>query len=204
MIPSSLVSLRRAGVACATALAVAGLHATPRGLQATAQKEAAGARFTATAVNLDAPAGAATMPVDILVERWSTDAERDRVMNTLLETGQNKLLSVLQQLPRIGAIRTPGSVGWTLRYARHAPSSDGRDQITILTDRPISFYEASNRTRSSDYPFTIIEMHIGSNGRGEGKLTVGAKIVADNEARSLVIENFSIQPVMLNDVRREK
>jgi hypothetical protein len=199
MTRSSLVSQRRLGVTLSIALAIVGSGAAQRG----SQKEAP-VRFSATAVDLDAPPGGVTTPVEILVERWSTDAERDQVMNAIVETGQNKLLSVLQKLARVGSIRTPASVGWDIRYARHAPGSDGRDQITMLTDRPISFYEVRNQTRSVDYPFTVIDLRIGSNGRGEGKLIIGAKLIADKEARTLVIENYTIQPVMLNNVRREQ
>jgi hypothetical protein len=84
------------------------------------------------------------------------------------------------------------------------PGTDGAEKIMIVTDRPIGYYEASQRPRSIDYPFTVIDLQINSNGRGSGKMTVGTKITADREERTIVLENYSVQPVMLNDVRREK
>ncbi len=197
MSPFSLARPLRFGAAALVALAVIGLRAD-------AQSGDAAVRLSATAVDLNAPAGAATMPVEILIQRWSTDAERDRVMNAILESGQAQLRNVLQKLPRIGALRTPGSVGWDLRYAGHSPGTDGRDHITILTDRPVAFWELRAGTRTVDYPFTLIDLTIGSNNRGEGKLYVGAKITPDKEDRTIVVENYDIQPVMLNNVRRDK
>ncbi len=174
------------------------------GLRTTAQTDSKAERFSATAVNLDAPPGAAVTPVDILVERWSTDAEHDRLLTTMLESTPSQLLDVLQKMPRVGSIRTPDSVGYDLHYARHTRGPDGTERVVIMTDRPIGFWEARNEPRTIDYPFTVIELRIGSNGQGEGKMSVGAKITAGKEDRSIVLEDWAAQPVMLNSVRREK
>jgi len=170
----------------------------------SAQTDGKGQHFSATAVNLNAPPGAVATPVDILVSRWSSDAERDQLMNTIMEGGPDRLLDVLQKMPRVGSIRTPDSVGYDLRFARHTPGPDGAERIVIMTDRPIGFWEATRQPRTIDYPFTVIDMRIGSNGKGQGKMSVGTKITADKETRSIELENWDAQPVMLNDVRREK
>jgi len=161
-----------------------------------------GERFTALALNFDAPAGAASATVDINIDRWSTDAERDRLINLLLEKGAGSLLEAVSKLPRLGAIRTPDSIGYDLRFARRTPGPDGSERIVILTDRPIGFWEAANRPRSIDYPFTVIELHINRDGKGEGKLSIGTKIQADKDTGTIVLENYSVQPVQLSAVRR--
>src|SRR5262249_11287931 len=155
--------------------------------------------FSATAVNLDAPAGAVATPIEILVERWSTNAERERLITTILESGQDRALEVLQKLPRIGSIRSTTSLGYDLRFAQHTPGSNGTDRIIIMTDRPVGFWEAASGFRTLDYPFTVIEMRIGSNGRGDGRMTIGTKIIADRDTRSIILENYNVQPVALND-----
>jgi hypothetical protein len=164
---------------------------------------AKGERFTAVVVNIEGPIGTAAQAVDINIDRWSTDAEREQFINTILETPA-RALQVLQKLPRIGSIRAPESIGYDLRFVMRTPSSDGAEHIMIVTDRPIGYYEASQAPRSIDYPFTVIDLQINSNGRGTGKMTVGTKITADREERTIVLENYSIQPIMLNDVRRVK
>jgi hypothetical protein len=174
------------------------------GLRADSQTNDAAARYTATAINMEAPAGAVATPIEIYIERWSTDQERDQVMNTLLEGTPAKLLDVVRHLPRIGTIHTPGNIGWDLRYARHSGGSDGRDRVTILTDRPIGFWEAREQPRSIDYPFTVIELRVGSNGRGEGTVTVGTKVTMDKATGTLILENYNIQPITLGNVRKDK
>jgi len=93
-------------------------------------------RFTAMAVNMDRGRSGT---VEIVVNRWSTDAERTGLVETALDKGPEKLLSTLQKLPRVGYIRTPESVGWDLHYAHHVALPDGGEQIVIATDRPIGF-----------------------------------------------------------------
>ena len=73
-----------------------------------------------------------------------------------------------------------------------------------MTDRRIGFWEASNQPRSIDYPFTVIELRLNRDGEGEGKMSLATKIIADKENNIVTLENYDIQPVMLNNVRREK
>jgi len=160
-------------------------------------------RYVATAINMGTPgrAGAGTVEMDI--EKWSTDEDHDRLKTVLLEQGPDKLLEALQKMPRVGFIRTPNSIGYDLHYARRTQIADGGDRVVMATDRYIGFWEAANQPRTIDYPFTLIEMHIGPNGRGEGKLSLATKITFDKDSKEVVLENYSSQPVQLTDVRRE-
>ena len=169
---------------------------------AAGQTDGKAERFTALAINFDAPAGAASTTVDISVNRWSTDTERDRLMTILMEKGPDALLDALSKLPKLGTIRTPDSLGYDLRFARRTPGPDRSERIVIVTDRPIGFWEAANRPRSIDYPFTVIELRINPDGKGEGKLSIGTKIQADKDTKTIVLENYSMQPVQLSAVRR--
>jgi hypothetical protein len=188
-------AVHASGVAAALALMTivsgAQTHGTPE-------------RFTAMAVNFDSPRGGAAGTVEFVVNRWSTDAERDRLMAALMEKGPEKLLEELQRNPRVGYIRTPNSVGYDLRYARRVPGDDGGERISLVTDRPIAFWEASQRPRSIDYPFTVIELRLDKDGKGEGKLSIATKITADSDNKTIFLEDYAIQPVMLQSVRREK
>jgi hypothetical protein len=159
--------------------------------------------FVALAANLsNISIGARTQTVQIDVTRWSTDGERDRLLNVLKAKGESALLDALRDVPKVGTIRTPDSLAYDLHFARSQPYGDGGRRIFIATDRPISFWEAANRTRSFDYPFTLIEMRLKADGTGEGKLTVAAKVTI--EADTLVLENYADQPVLLTSVKQEK
>ena len=161
------------------------------------------AQYTALAVNMASTSpGAATGTVNITVTRWSTDAEHDQLMTVLLEKGEKALLSVLREMPRAGSIAPTGGLGFEIRFARRTPGPDGSERVVLLTDRPISFWERRDGGRSNDYPFTLIEMRIGSKGEGEGKINVAASIVADKVNNTIVLENYNIQPVRLQGLRK--
>jgi hypothetical protein len=158
-------------------------------------------RLTAVAANLNAPAASAGV-VDITIERWSTDAEREQFFNILREKGQVAARDALQRFPRVGFFRSPDSLGYPIQYAHQEPWGDGGRRVTLMTDRPIGFWEAANRPRTAEYPFTVIEIQLKSNGQGDGKVTVATKLIL---ARStLIIENYDMQPVRLTTVKQVK
>jgi hypothetical protein len=160
-------------------------------------------RFTALAVNMGNPGPAGATTVEIVVNRWSTDAERDRLMNVLMEQGSDKLLEALQKNPKVGYIRTPNSVGYDLHFARRTPLPDGGERVVLATDRYIAYWEAVNRPRSIEYPFTVIELHINADGEGEGKMSLATKVIPDKESKTIVLEDYGTQPVVLQSVKRE-
>lgn len=160
-------------------------------------------RFTAMAVNMGSPARWTTLTVEMVVKRWSTDGERDRLLAILLEKGPDRLLDALRENPRVGYIRTPDSIGYDLHFALRNPGEDGGDHIILATDRYINFWEAANRPRTIDYPFTVIELRIGPNGEGEGKMSLFTKITADKRRNTIVLEDYGTQPVLLQSVKRE-
>ena len=96
--------------------------------------------------------------VDITINRWSTSAESQRLMAVLKEKGPERLLDALQDAKSVGTIRTPGNLAYDLRFASSEPGEDGGTRIFLVTDRPVSYWEAVNRPRVSDYPFTFIEL----------------------------------------------
>lgn len=164
---------------------------------------AARERFVATAMSIGTPGPTGAGTVEIVVERWSTDAERDQLVKALLEKGPEKLLETLQKMPRAGYIRTPNSLGYDLRYARKMPLDEGGEQVVLATDRYISFWEAVNKPRTFDYPFTVIEMRLSPDGVGEGRMSLFTKINYDKKKNQIVLENYSSQPVLLTQIRRE-
>jgi hypothetical protein len=139
--------------------------------------------------------------IDITINRWSTDAERDMLLTTLQESGQEKLLAALEKIrPPVGYMRTPTSVGYDLYYARNTPQPDGGRKVVLATNRWVSFREVSNETRSMQYQFTVIEIHLDKNGKGEGKLVPAAKVSWDTKTKTIEIENYNAFPVDLTNV----
>ena len=170
-------------------------------LAASAQTGDTPARFIANAIDLNRGAAGT---VEFVVNRWSSEADHDRLMEVMFDKGPEKLLDALQNMPRLGYIRRPGSIGWEIRFARRMPAPDGGERIMIITDRRMSFREVASRPRSYDYPFTVIELNLRKSGEGEGNVTLATRITGDKHNKVMTLENFDIQPIMLTKVTRER
>jgi hypothetical protein len=164
-----------------------------------AQSTDASERYTATATNTN---NGTMNNIDITVDRWSTDQERDALVATLVEKGPEKLLDVLQDLKPVGHFGTPGNLSWDLRFARRTPQSDGGERVVLATDRPIGFWEATRQPRSITYPFTVIELRLNAEGRGEGKMSLATRVIRDPDRNTLTLEDYDLQPVLLTNVSR--
>src|SRR5687767_15483051 len=161
--------------------------------QTNIQKE----EFNATAIAND-ELGSGAGRVQIRVTRWSTNAERDRLFDTLKTKGSRSFLAMLKDNPSVGTIKTPDSLAYDLRYAHQVRTADGGRRIMIATDRPIGFWEEWARARSVEYPFVVIQMQVGPEGRGTGTLADAAKLRA--YVNTLELETFTIAPIMLKDI----
>jgi hypothetical protein len=163
-------------------------------------------RFRAFGVNMQ---GGISGTLDIVVERWSTDGERAVLLDQVAGTSaqrkdQDKLVRSLQDIePRTGYIRTSRSLGWDLKYARENVMADGTRQIVIVTDKPVSFFAASRQTRTTDYPFTLIEMRFpAGSDKGEGKILNQTTISTKNG--HLELEIYGQEPTRLTQITQEK
>ena len=182
----------RAALLLALALAIAGAP--------LASAEDALLRQRAWAVNLNN--GARTNTVDIVIERWSTPEEIEKLRGVMIED-RTKLLDAVQKIkPRCGYFRTSNTLGWDVQFAHETQMDDGTRKIVIGTDRPVSFFEARNNPRSRDYEFTLAEIRLPKDvkGKGQGKAIPAAKLTWDKEKNTLEIENYSREPVRLNEI----
>jgi hypothetical protein len=133
-------------------------------------------RFTANAVSTSPQYGTGQQIVEITVDRWSPNAERERLVTALQTKGSDELLKQLQKNRPVGRIRTPDSLGYDLRYAQQTPLPDGGRMIVIATDRPIGFWEASAIDRLS--------LHGHSDEAGSRRKWIGHDVVRDADCRA--------------------
>jgi hypothetical protein len=170
-------------------------------------------KMTAWAVNMNNTATGANGIVEIRITKWSTAEERQALIGTFLDKGQDGLLKMIEKVHEHGRIRLPGamgpgrasaqaSLGNDLRYTAHTKLEDGGDRIVIGTDRYISFAEEVNQPRTIDYPFTFIQIHLPKGGgEGEGKLAYATKLSFDKKKNVVEMENYGTEPVRLNQVK---
>jgi len=170
-------------------------------LAASAQTMGTPERYTASAININ---NGRADNIDITVNRWSTEKQRDALMMVVRRKGPEKLLDALQDMPVMGHFGAPGNLSWDIHFARKVPLPDGGERVVLVTDRRIGFWEAANQPRSIDYPFTVIELRLNRDGEGEGTMSIATKVIYDKEQNMITLENFQNQPVRLTNITREK
>jgi hypothetical protein len=142
--------------------------------------------------------------IQISVTRWSTPAQRAALQQTLFDKGQNALLNVLRDMPSVGRMSAPGNIGYDLRFAMQRTLPDGAREITLATDRPMSYWEIVNQPVSAQYPFTWLQFRMRPDGKGEGKVAVAARITGEKADALIEVEDFAISPVRLQNITSEK
>lgn len=156
----------------------------------------------AVAVSLGGPTQASgTAQVTLRIDRWSTDEERNKLKDAVVEKGDDALLKALQDTKPVGRLSTNGSLGWDIHYAQRVALPGGGWRIAFATDRPMGFAERVRGTRSRDYEYLLGEVRVGADGKGEGKLVPRASVMYDTENNTLTIENYDTLPVRLTNVR---
>jgi hypothetical protein len=167
--------------------------------------------FVVNMTNVSVPRGNAGV-MEIRITGWSPAATRQRLIETFLAKGQDELLSALQKEKSKGRLRLPNwqgpdpqnyRLGWDIQYAALSKLPDGGDRIVIATDRHMSFMEVRDRPRSYDYPFTLIEIHIPKEGKGEGRAFGATQILFDKKTNQIVLEQYSAGELRLNEITVE-
>jgi hypothetical protein len=139
-----------------------------------------------------------------VIERWSTEAERDAFIAAFKEKGNDGLLNLMQkQKTRVGYVQGAQFRGYDLRFARQMPFGDGGTRIVLAADRYVPFIEAANNPRVSDYPFTLVEIRLDKDGKGDGRMLVASRLKVNKE-KVVEVENYGREPIRLNDVILEK
>lgn len=139
----------------------------------------------------------------VVIDRWSSDAERDRMLNVIMESGQAQLLDAFWDVSRIGTLHWPGGLEYAVRYARRMPRPDGTADVVLVVERPLWVWWDTSIPASSDNPYTVVQLRLGKDGKGEGRVSLGQTISTD-KAAGVVLADFTKAPALLNDVRSER
>jgi hypothetical protein len=170
-------------------------------------------RIVGWALNMSNIATGANQTIQIDIDGWSNPSQRQHLIETFLEKKQDGLLRELERQPDLGKFRFPGymgpdpnntmRLGTDIRYAMSFPMENGGRRIVVITPRVIGFQEARNQPRTVDYPFSLFEMRFDKAGKGEGRLAYATQISFDKKKNSIEIENYSSEPVRLNELKLE-
>ena len=160
-------------------------------------------QITASALVVRGMAATSSTFISINIENFTTDEKRNELLVILQEGGPDALRRALEKLD-MGQLSTSGRIGVPIAVAR-AYQVEGGTLYNIVTARNISFFEQWRGGRSRDYPFSVAQIIIDDNGKGEGGIILAADIRFDEEAGRIVVESFGFQDtIRLTNVRREE
>jgi hypothetical protein len=195
------------------AATLASVPAMPAAQQPDAPTATDRVTITGWALNMSNVATGANQRIQIMINSWSTPAQREQLIKTFMDQKQDGLLRALERQPEIGRFNFPGfmgpdpnnimRLGTDIRYARSFPGEDGGRRIVIMTPRVIGFNEARNQPRTIDYPFSLFEMHFKNDNSGEGRMAYGTQIRFDQRNNNIVLEHYASEPVRLNQLTLE-
>jgi len=171
-------------------------------------------QLVATAVSGPSDGAVVGGRIDIVIERWSTEAERDALVRQVRANDPDALLAGLGKVfHRNGVVQLPGAHGLgaraslrrvrNLKYAAQVETPTGR-QIVLVADHHLGFGESGRDFVSFQPEFGLLEIRIGGDGTGVGKLAPADKVTFNAKTRILEVADFAREPVRLAGVRSEK
>jgi len=157
------------------------------------------ARFTALAVNMS---GGRTTTIDLSVTRWANAGDVEQLSSAFNERGSQALVHALEKLPRSGSFRINSGLGIDVHFAQRTTEPDGGVRIFLIAERRVGIRETMNMTRSSEYPLSVIELHLNDDGEGTGTMWPVARInYWDTGEQLAIVDNYTMQPIQLTSVR---
>ena len=176
-------------------------------------------RLVATAQNITDNHPIPVGRTDIVIERWSTPEELERLRAN--SSSSMQMLDALQDVRRrAGTLFTPGlqALGTRSRdrraqsilFAQQIDTPSGR-RIVIATDKALGFGDTMPDPKTwdggqlkTDFVFTLFDIRFGADGVGVGKMAAQDKVAYNPAIKSFEIQNFAQEPVRLSGVRSEK
>jgi hypothetical protein len=115
------------------------------------------------------------------------------------------LALAIGRAPTIGYVWTADVTGYAIKYAYHAPLPDGGERVILATDRRLGTHTVAWQPTAkdlTDYEFTVIEIRFNSKGVGEGKTSLTTRVIVDNEAKTVALEDYASAAPILRNVKR--
>jgi len=183
-----------------TALVILAITAGAALSQQKGAPESFTANLQATGGTAAGGAGAATIQVN--VQRYTPEADRNAVASALKSGGYAAFLTALKKAPEVGTV-TFGEKKWPIRWAREQTTPKGRN-IVVVTDQPIYFVGGGSIDAKprAGYDVAVIQMFVDDVGLGNGTMAAAAKVKPGGES-GVEIEDYADKPIKMVSVVRK-
>jgi hypothetical protein len=129
--------------------------------------------------------------VNVIIEQFSTPDDRKALIDAFKRSGQDGLISVLEDMKPKGRIRfASGGVGNDIKYIIQLPSEKGHRRLRLVTDRTLAFGELYQGTRSRDYSVGAMELDLTPDGKGSGTVLPACKLTVNKKKQQVEIETY--------------
>jgi len=156
--------------------------------------------FTATATAKSA-AKSASVPVQIRIDRFVGDADREKVLAAIKADDAQGTLRLLQAMNDIGFISV-GEKRTPIKYAYARPTGGGR-MITVVTAQPIHFVggAAPDAKPKQGYDLALALLVLDGSDRGDGELAPAVKVKVDANG-AIVTDDYGSEVVRLTGIKK--
>ena len=141
--------------------------------------------------------------LQVTINRWSTDAERDTLAAALGQNDPAGINYALRNTQAAGYLKWPGGLEYTLRYARRTPRPDGGADLTLVADSRVWVWWDAKADVPLDEPFTVFHVRLEKNNVGQGKIAPASKVKGD-KGLGVVVSDYDSRPVLLTDFRPQR
>lgn len=158
--------------------------------------------FSATA-SIDSPSGQASVPVEIRIDSFASDSDRDALIAVVKSNDAARTLKALEARPDAGTITFASRVT-PIKYAYARPTAGGR-LITLVTARPVLFVGAglpdAKPKTGHDLAIALLMLDEKDGGVGEIALAAGVKVT---DAGALQTSDYGRETVRLTKITRKR
>jgi hypothetical protein len=167
-----------------------------------ARRPTAPETFNATA-NVKGVAGAAATFIDIKIDRYTPDADREAMATALKTGGYPALLAAIKKAPAVGTV-SAAKEDFVIRWARMERSGPNKRTISVVTERPVYFVGAGKADAKDrkGYELAVLQFVMDDSGVGTGTMAAAARIKPGGP-NGFQIDDYADQPIELVTIHRK-
>ena len=138
--------------------------------------------------------------LEIRIERWSSDAERDALKAAFAKDGGAGLARAVPAAARVGSVRTQRGGLLDLKYAREIALPDGGRRVVLATDR-LSAPKDGTNPNAEVHDFLAVEIRLDKAGKGQGRTSGPGGLRMSKDGQTLELDSYGASPVWIEKLQ---
>ena len=169
---------------------------------ATAGAAQAAETFGGTAT-VKTPTQSASRPITVHVERFLTEAERDKVVSVVKTNDTPATVQALAAMPDVGYIEL-GNQRTPVKYAYFRSTGAGR-MVTVVTAKPILHLGGNlpNAKPKEGFDLGLALLILDANDTGTGELAPAVKLKV-NDSGAIETQDYGSEVVRINGITKKQ